>query len=242
VSIPLIGVTTTRIRHQADYPFISAGESYVQALSQAGGCPVLIPLGLSEQALEGLFARLDGILFTGGGDIAPTYYGAISHPKIYGVEAQRDQLEFYLLNAVVARGTPFFGICRGFQVVNVGLGGTLYADIAEQKPQASKHDYFPDWPRDHLAHTVTVREDSRLIKILGASFLKVNSLHHQGVEKLAGGVQAVAHAEDGLVEAIELPEHPFGLAVQWHPENLTAHAPMRALFRAFVEAATLSSL
>lgn len=209
----------------------------MQALIRAGACPVLIPLGLTDESLDDLLKQMGGILFTGGGDIAPAHYGAESHPKIYGVDAERDRLEFYLLKEAVAKKMPFLGICRGFQVVNVGLGGTLYADVADQKPHALKHDYFPDWPREHLAHAVTVREDSRLSEILGASSLEVNSLHHQGADRLAPGVQATAYAEDGLVEAIELPGHPFGLAVQWHSENLTTHAPMRALFRAFVEAA-----
>jgi putative glutamine amidotransferase len=123
------------------------------------------------------------------------------------------------------------------QLVNVGMGGSLYADIVDQVPGASKHDYFPDWGRDFLAHSVQVHQESKLAAILGEREVEVNSLHHQAVHQLATDLNPTAYSPDGLVEACELPGHPFGLAVQWHPEWLTAHTTMRALFRAFVEAA-----
>jgi putative glutamine amidotransferase len=132
---------------------------------------------------------------------------------------------------------PVFGICRGLQVINVALGGTLYEDLDDQFPNALKHDYYDDQPRDYLAHTIRVETDSRLARILGSSSTEVNSLHHQGIRRLAPSLRASAFAPDGLIEATELLEYPFGLAVQWHPECLQAYAPMRHLFQAFVDAA-----
>jgi putative glutamine amidotransferase len=234
---PVIGVTTMRRKSQYGLQLASLAEAYVKALSQAGACPVLIPNQLPEQALDDLLARLDGILFTGGGDIAAKYYQAETHPKINGVESARDQLELSILERVVQDGKPFMGICRGLQLINVGLGGSLYADIAEQVPEADKHDYYPDWDRDFLSHPVSTQPDSRLAAILGNNSTAVNSLHHQAIRDLAPGLVATAHAPDGIIEAVELLQHPFGLAVQWHPEWLTAHSQMRRLFAAFIEAA-----
>ena len=235
---PVIGVTTMRRKSQYGLQLASLAEAYVEALSQAGACPVLIPNQMPAQALDDLLARLDGVLFTGGGDIAAEYYHAETHPKINDVESARDQLEIRILERVVLDGKPFMGICRGLQLINVGLGGSLHADIAEQLPGADKHDYYPDWDRDFLSHSVSVQPDSRLAAILGNNSTSVNSLHHQGIRDLAPDLVATAHAPDGIIEAVELPQHPFGLAVQWHPEWLTTHDQMRRLFAAFAEAAS----
>lgn len=235
---PLIGITTWRTTSEAGYPWHAVAEAYVQALAQAGALPVLVPLGLPDEVLTPLLARLDGVLFSGGGDIDPQIYGGANRPEVDEVDADRDRVEFRLLADLVENGRPFLGICRGFQVVNVGLGGALYADIAAEHARAEKHDFYPDWPRDHLAHSVEVRSESRLGRIVGSPLLRVNSLHHQGVSRLAEGLLATAYSPDGLIEGLELPGHPFGLAVQWHPECLTDQTPMQALFRAFVEAAS----
>ncbi|MES0361817.1 MAG: gamma-glutamyl-gamma-aminobutyrate hydrolase family protein [Anaerolineales bacterium] len=237
MSYPVIGVTTMRRKNSAGMTLASLAEAYVDALTQAGACPVLIPNALPEAALDELLPRLDGVLFTGGGDIETTYYQEQVHPKVSGVEPDRDRLEIILLKKVVQESKPFLGICRGLQLINVGLGGSLYTDIADQVPGAAKHDYYPDWKRDHLAHPVEVNQDTRLADILGGSEVEVNSLHHQAVRQLAPGLVATASSPDGIIEALELVDHPFGLAVQWHPEWLTAHAAMRALFKAFSDSA-----
>jgi putative glutamine amidotransferase len=215
---------------------VSVTEAYVQAILQAGACPVLIPLGLPIETLDALFSHLDGILFTGGGDIAAAYYTTPDHPRVTEVDPDRDRVEFYLLAKAVQQGAPFLGICRGLQLVNVGLGGTLSADILSERPGALNHAYYPGWPRDHLAHPVELSPGTRLAGILSETLLSVNSLHHQAIDRLALDLTPAAYSPDGLVEAVELPGHPFGLAVQWHPEWLTTHASMRALFRAFVQA------
>lgn len=234
---PLIGITTYRTTNKLQNQILALGENYVQALSRAGALPVLVPLGLPDDQLAEVLARLDGILFSGGGDIDPAAFGMDSVPEVNSVDPDRDRVEFKLVKTALSEGLPFMGICRGLQVINVALGGTLYTHIIDQHPRALKHDYYSDWPRDHLPHDVRVEPDSCLATILGTTISEVNSLHHQGVRDLAPGLQATAYARDELIEAFEIPEHPFGLAVQWHPEWLTAYAPMRALFQALVEAA-----
>jgi putative glutamine amidotransferase len=216
---------------------VIVGDSYLQAVIKAGGLPVIIPPVLSGQPLRELFARMDGILFTGGGDIDPLLFNGRPHPRVYGIEPTRDTLEIELVRLAAGEGKPFLGICRGIQVVNVALGGTLFTDIADQHTPEIKHDNFPDMPRNHLAHSVRLAEGSRLAQILGSLEVHVNSLHHQGVERVAPGLCSSATAPDQLVEGLELPGHPFGLAVQWHPEWLQEHAAQRALFRALIEAA-----
>jgi putative glutamine amidotransferase len=234
---PLIGLTTYRHLNQYGLPLNSITEAYVRAVSSAGAIPTLIPLGLDEETLDQLLARLDGIVFTGGGDVAPERYGSRPHPLVDEVDPDRDRTEVHLVQRTLDQGLPFLGICRGLQVINVALGGTLYEDILDQRPGSLKHQYYPNWPRNYLAHSVQVEPGSRLRQLLGQSSVQVNSLHHQGIRDLAAPLKAAAFAPDGLIEAFELAEHPFGLAVQWHPEWLQEHPPMQTLFRQFVRAA-----
>ena len=235
---PVIGITASfNPPNQGPFGEIMVGESYIQAVLRAGGVPVIIPVGLPEEDLSSLITRLDGILLTGGGDIDPERFNGRAHPRVYGIDARRDALELRLAQMAAGEGVPFLGICRGIQVINVALGGTLFTDITDQAPQPLKHDQYPDIPRDFLAHSVALEPDSRLAQILGGVSFQVNSLHHQGLEQLAPSLRAVGYAPDRLIEAVELPNHPFGLGVQWHPEWLQDDAPQRELFRAFVQAA-----
>ena len=149
---PLIGLTTYRHLNQYGLPLNSITEAYVRAVSNAGALPTLIPLGLAEETLDALLARLDGILFTGGGDVAPERYGSQPHPLVDDVDADRDRVEVHLLQRTLEQGLPFLGICRGLQVINVALGGTLFEDILDQRPNSLKHQYYPNWPRNYLAH------------------------------------------------------------------------------------------
>ncbi len=239
---PLIGLTSNfSPPSEGKLGTITIGEAYIQAVLRAGGLPVVIPVGLSESETEALFSRLDGILLTGGGDIHPDLFQGAPHPRVYGIDERRDQLEIRLVQLAADRGKPFLGICRGIQVINVALGGTLYTDIGGQMAGASRHDYYPDIPRGFLAHAVSVAPGSRLAGCLGGEHFEVNSLHHQGIERLASGLVAVAHAPDSLVEGVELPGHPFGLGVQWHPEWLQEHASQRQLFQGLVQAAANQS-
>jgi putative glutamine amidotransferase len=237
MAYPIIGITTYQGNNDEDLPIIALLRAYTDALTNAGGVPVLIPSNLAGEALRTLYDHLDGILFTGGGDIQISRFDGIPHPRIVKVDAERDSMEFSLLEALVHDKKPFLGICRGFQVINVGLGGTLYTHIQDQMPEALKHDYYPGFPRTFLAHNVRVEPGTHLSNILDKTELMVNSLHHQGVKNIPAGLKPAAFAPDGLVEAVELPGHPFGIAVQWHPEWLISQPATQRLFQAFVEAA-----
>jgi putative glutamine amidotransferase len=233
----LIGVTVHRQKVPAIPVYQRVAEASVESLSLAGACPLLIPLGLSDAQLEEITARLDGILFSGGGDVQPQCYGSQAHPLVQNVDEDRDRLEIFLVNLAMRERIPFFGICRGLQVINVALGGSLYEDLVEQRPETQRHDYDVAYPRDYLAHPVSIQPESRLEGIIGLPAVEVNSLHHQGIRSLAPSLTASAWAPDGLVEAVELLDHPFGLAVQWHPECLRERKLMRRLFRTFTVAA-----
>lgn len=211
-------------------------QAYVDSIMQAGGVPVLIPSMLAEQGWNVLYERLDGIMFSGGGDIATEHFGGEDHPRVNGVDPLRDSVELSLFRAAVDGDKPFLGVCRGMQIVNVGLGGTLYTHIPGQHPNALDHAY-PTNMRATLAHEVKVEEGTHLANVVGEPILKVNSMHHQGLKDVAPELRITAYAPDGLVEAVELPGHPFGLAVQWHPEWLTDQRPTQNLFKAFVKAA-----
>lgn len=233
---PLIGLTAFRQWNLRGDPVLSINEAYTSAILRAGGIPVVIPLGLPESYLEALLPRLDGVVFTGGGDIHPDRYSSKMHPAVDDVDVDRDRVETHLFQQTLQSERPFLGICRGLQLVNVALGGSLYEDILDQHTGSIKHRYYPDWPRDYIAHDVRVETGSRLEKIVGQNSLPVNSLHHQGIRRLAGPLLATAFASDGIVEAVELKDYPYGLAVQWHPEWLPKHAPMQAIFSDFIHA------
>jgi putative glutamine amidotransferase len=233
---PIIGVTSTTILNKAGSTLCAVGQAYINAIQKAGGLPLVIPIGTAPPDIRTLTARLDGLLLTGGGDIEPHHFGGENHPKISGIVPERDRLEFTLLNLALEMDLPLLAICRGIQVLNVGLGGTLYTHIQDQLPNAVKHDWYPDYPRDRIAHTVSVSPDSKLGRIFGESEVPVNSLHHQGIEKLGHGLRSVASAPDGLVEAVEVIGAGFAMGVQWHPECLPDSLPMQKLFSAFVEA------
>lgn len=237
---PIIGITTRTAPVPPSFlPSVMVQQSYTNAILNAGGLPVLIPSDIKERDWLVIFKHLDGLLLTGGGDIATELFNGQQHPAVYGIDASRDAFELGLTRHAAQDGKPFLGICRGLQVANVALGGTLYTHIADQLPNALVHDFPGDdglQTRTALAHLVRIEEDSQIGKILAEPILQVNSLHHQGIKDIAPGLKAVAYAPDGLIEAVELPGHPFGIAVQWHPEWLTDQAAIRRLFKAFVDA------
>jgi putative glutamine amidotransferase len=232
---PLIGITTRNSKDSDGHPTISIQHSYVNAVISAGGVPIPIPSILPETDLRQLYSQLDGILFTGGGDISLDYFHGSPHPRIDGVDDVRDSTEISLMRSAVNDGKPLLGICRGAQVMNVALGGTLYTHIIDQLKGAIDHDY-PGNLRRAIVHPVNVNESSRSAEIFGETLLNVNSLHHQGLKDIAPGLQIAGHAPDGLVEVVEIPDHPYAMAVQWHPEWLTDQPAMRRLFKSFVDA------
>lgn len=236
---PLIGVTTNQSRNANGQPIILLMQSYVNAVLLAGGVPILIPSSLADDGWEAVYSRLDGILFSGGGDIGLEYSPGEPHPRIDDVDLLRDSIELKMVQSATSDGKPFLGICRGCQVMNVALGGNLYTHIPDQLPNALDHSY-PGNMRTVLVHEVRIEEGSRIAEIFGEPVIKVNSLHHQGLKDIAPSLRAAGYAPDGLVEAIELHDHPFGLAVQWHPEWLTDQASTQSLFKKFVEASQKS--
>ncbi len=219
---PLIGVPTGREKSQRFFglALYIMNQTYVRTLENLGALPVLIPLQMSEATLQGIFSRLDGLLLPGGEDLDPSTYGAERHPQLGATDKERDRTELLLTEWALAEGMPVFGVCRGIQVINVACGGTLYQDLHSERPDFAKHDYFPpNYERFRVSHGIHVETDSRLAHALG-SVHEVNSMHHQGINQLGNGLRAVATAEDGLVEAVEVPELPFIVGVQWHPEEL----------------------
>jgi putative glutamine amidotransferase len=234
---PLIGITSAD-QFLNGLWFNRAYAPNAQAIARAGGLPVLIPTGLDETTLRELYERLDAVLLPGGPDVDPSYYGAERHPMTVKIDDLRDQLELTVSRWAVQDDLPVFGICRGHQVLNVALGGTLVQDIPSELDSPLMHDIPDEMPRDTRIHDVSIDESSRLASILGTTELHVNSLHHQSVEKPAPGVVVTAQSPDGVVEAIEAPDHHFVLSVQWHPEDLYRDdETMMRLFTAFVQAA-----
>lgn len=233
---PLIGITSGWVTNSSGVLVHQLGEAYTRAILQAGGFPVVIPTGLEAPALQGLLERLDGVVLSGGGDLDPALFNGDPHPKVYGISPERDQLEISLVHLVLGMDKPLLAICRGIQVLNVALGGELYTHIADQKEHALKHDWFPKFPRDKLAHTVSLKCDSVLDQIYGADEIQVNSLHHQGISNVGEGLEAIAFAPDGLVEGLEVRGASFAVGVQWHPECLPADEGSQKLFQALIQA------
>mgnify|MGYP005818328169 CR=1 FL=1 len=235
---PMIGITTNRHVDGTGAGSYQLAEAYVQAILMAGGVPVLLPSAVPPEESEALVHGLSGVLLSGGGDVEPSLYGESDRDQAYDMDPQRDAFEMGLLQGCLRLFKPVLGICRGMQVMNVALGGTLWADVLTEMPSASRHDFHNGHARDYLAHAVQVTAGSHLSRILGEQELQVNSLHHQGVRRVAPPLRAVAFAPDGLVEGIELDGHPFALGVQWHPECLPSSESQRALLAAFVAAAS----
>lgn len=244
---PLIGVVADHKtlnptdRSDSARIFVGAYATYLRCLTAAGAIPVVVPLELSSDALRGLFDRLDGLLLTGGGDMDPCYFDEAPHPMLAEVEPVRDETEVLLTRWAVAHNLPTLGICRGHQVVNVALGGSLIQDIPSQFTSSLHHDSGTFYPPDHVAHEVILTSGSGLHTILGTTLLATNSRHHQAVRRVGEGLIATGVAPDGIIEATENPNARFFVSVQWHPENLcngSAATDMRPLFRAFADAAT----
>jgi putative glutamine amidotransferase len=235
MSKPLIGITTRNGRDADGHPLTALQHTYINAVMQAGGLPILIPSILAEEDFLNLYSLVAGILFTGGGDISLKYCDGAAHPRIGEVDEARDVTEIGLMRAAVRDGKPVLGICRGAQVMNVALGGTLYTHIYDQLKGALDHAYPGDLRRV-LVHPVNVDEASRSAAIFGETLLNVNSLHHQGLKDIAPGLRAAGVSPDGLVEVVEITDHPYAVSVQWHPEWLTDQVSMQKLFKSFVDA------
>lgn len=210
----------------------------VKAVERAGGLPLLIPCDLEPENLRDAYERVDAILLPGGGDVDPSNYGEDPHPETGSVDLARDKAEIAIARWAAEEDRPLFGICRGQQLVNVALGGTLIQDIPSEVETELTHNLLPQTPRNAVTHQVTVEQGSVLQRITGANTLLVNSIHHQAIERLAPPLRVTGVAPDGVIEATEIPGSYFYHTVQWHPEDLTHIEQMQSLFNALVEAAT----
>ncbi len=229
---PLVGLNcdyqrhaTYQVRHQ-----IRLYTPYYQALLSSGALPVVVPITDDRPVLGEYVNRLDGFLFTGGLDLPPEAYGQSKHPQTVECDAKRFACDRLLAELVRERGIPVLAICMGMQLINVVYGGTLIQDI-----QTHIQHGPVDEGNDRL-HSIVIEEESLLHQILGATELGVNSAHHQAVDKLAPGLRALAHAADGIVEAVQMTDSEFFLGVQWHPERIAERPEQLRLFQAFVGA------
>jgi putative glutamine amidotransferase len=231
---PLVAVTaTTRLDNGT--PRVRLSVAYLTSLDAAGLTPIVVPPFAPCADRDAILDVVSGLVLTGGEDVEPARYGAEPHPQLSTVHAGRDATELSLLEGARERRLPTLAICRGIQVLNVGLGGTLIQDLPSQHPSAIAHD--GDGPRTERSHAISIVRDSRLARAVAREHIIVNSFHHQAVEIPAPGVIVTATADDGVIEGIETePGNPWwALGIQWHPEDLTSDTEPwdRALFAAF---------
>jgi putative glutamine amidotransferase len=239
-AFPLIGVSTS-ITVGASPERAYVNSTYLNAIQQAGGVPVPLPPQLSGRSWDRLAAGLDGLLLTGGGDIDPALFGEAPHATLAEVSPLRDSFEATTARWALERRVPLLCICRGIQVLNVALGGSLHQDIPSEPGSPLDHSQaeLQGKARSIPTHEVKVRDGSRLARILGALEVDVNSFHHQAIHRLGRGLEGVAWAPDSIVEGMELADDAqFVLGVQWHPEELVGHdRTARNLFAALVQRA-----
>jgi putative glutamine amidotransferase len=249
---PVIGIPTQTLQAIEGIPPTLPpswvmNQRYFLAVTAAGGVPWMIPLLHDDPGtLREIYQRLDAVVLPGGVDLDPATYGEPLHPGCGQIDPARDQVELQLARWAVADGMPLLGLCRGIQVINVAMGGTLWQDIESQLPQALKHDYWPSagYGRDYLAHPVELAPASRLRELLERDRFLVNSMHHQAIRELSPALVATALAPDGVIEGIEArAADRFLLGVQWHPEVFEpTDVPTRRLFRELTAAANTYGL
>jgi putative glutamine amidotransferase len=237
---PLIAVSTSvTVDKYPERAYINA--SYLNAIQEAGGVPVPVPPQLSSAARVEILKHVHGVLLTGGGDVDPARFGEAPHPTTSEVSAARDTLEIDLTRWAIGTRVPLLAVCRGLQVLNVALGGSLYQDIPSEPGSPFDHSQtgLQAGARHIPTHQVKVRDGSRLAGILGALEVDVNSFHHQAIKRLGQGLGEVAWAPDSIIEGVELiDDAQFVVGVQWHPEELVANDPAAFnLFAALVKRA-----
>jgi putative glutamine amidotransferase len=238
---PLIGLPTLAIPPGPKPPRYGINQSYVRALTAAGCAPVLIPILDDDDRLRAIYERLDGIVFPGGADIAPEEYGEQPIDNLNVIEAPRDRTELTLARWAFADDLPMLGICRGQQVLNVALGGTLYQDLLHQGVTQVEHSDADGRARTALIHPVRLDPSSRLAQLIDETRVEVNSLHHQAVKTVAPQLRATGTSEDGVIEALESDDRRFLIAVQWHPEEIDTLPWVQRLFSGFARAAQSTS-
>lgn len=234
---PVIGISTFW-KEMKGRRYATLSHYYNQSVIRAGGIPVMVPLLDSTESAADYVSALDGLILSGGDeDVAPSLFGEEPIPELQAVLPERDRWEIALIDAALKQKKPVLGICRGLQIINVAMKGTLYQNIGAQLDKTIGH--FPkETPMHYLWHNVQIEKGSRLEKIFGVNELMTNSFHNVAVKDTAPGFRVTARTSDGVVEAIESTEEPYLIAVQWHPEALTGNHPeFIKLFRSLVEAA-----
>lgn len=234
---PLIGLPTLAIPPGPKPPRFGINQSYVRALTAAGCAPVLIPILDDEDRLRAIYDRLHGIVFPGGADVAPQEYGEAPIDNLNIIEAPRDRTELTLARWAFADDLPTLGICRGQQLLNVALGGTLYQDLRYQGVTTVEHSDADGRARNALLHRVRLDPGSRLAQLIDETSIEVNSLHHQAVKSVAPRLKVTGTSDDGVIESLESDDRRFLIAVQWHPEEIDDLPWVQRLFAGFANAA-----
>lgn len=235
---PVVGITASALTVESG-PGLGgekffAGKGYIDAVGRAGGCPVILPFGGGAGVAGRHLVVADAILLSGGGDVDPWLYGEEPRPGLGRVCPERDEYEIALVRLACELGKPVLGICRGMQVINVALGGTLHQDV---RCLAGALQHFQEAGGQVAGHSVQIKAGSLLHRLVGGDTLRTNSFHNQAVKALAAGLTACARSADGVLEALEGQTVPL-LAVQWHPEGMCGRHPvMLELFRWLVRAA-----
>ena len=225
---------TASIRPDGDTSRVRLTAAYVTALENAGLVPLIVPPLSNDRAAAAVLDSVSGLVLTGGEDVDPARYGEQRHEKVRSVNPARDATEAALVEEAKARGLPVLAICRGIQILNVALGGTLVQDISSQVKTDIGHD--EDGPRDSRSHEISVEPGSLIAEAIGTEHLSVNSFHHQSVKRVADGMRVTARSPDGVIEGIESTDKRWWvMAVQWHPEEMTESPEPwdRGLFKAF---------
>ncbi|MFV0343051.1 MAG: gamma-glutamyl-gamma-aminobutyrate hydrolase family protein [Anaerocolumna sp.] len=231
---PIIGVTP---HYDGDNNRICIASNYLNAVREAGGAPILLPLEIDKLSLQRITEICDGFMFTGGPDITPFRFGEETIQQCGEIMPKRDTMEEELFHIAMESQKPILGICRGIQILNVFLGGTLYQDISTQYPTNHNLSHSQKSARNVLTHSVTIKEDTLLHDILQKDYILVNSFHHQAVKNVAPSLKVAGTSQDAMVEALYMPDHKYFLAVQWHPEHLIYdNEDARLLFKSFIDA------
>lgn len=229
---PVIGITSTLVKLNEFSEGVYVHQDYYRGVEACGGFPLILPT-TEPETCKRLIDLCDGVIFSGGEDVDPQFYGAEPHQHLGPLLPKRDKAEIVGVHYVIEQQKPLLAICRGIQVLNVALGGTLYQDLPSEYPNALQHSQKSARPLD--THWVDLAEDSRLQGIFGHNRVRVNSLHHQALKDVADTLRVTGTASDGVIEAVEYAGPIFTVGVQWHPESMWERDPlMKALFYAFV--------
>jgi putative glutamine amidotransferase len=237
---PIIGISGAYINHNKNSEGVYVHHDYHRSVAANGGIPIILPFINPDMSLETL-PICDGIILSGGEDVDPEFFKQDPHPHLGQVILERDLVELAIVEYAKKNNIPLLAICRGIQILNVALGGSLIQDIPSQVKDSIQHTQKIDRCRD--SHWVTISKDSKLFKIIGSEHIRVNSLHHQAIDTVASDLRIVAKSSDGIIEAVEyINPATFMIGVQWHPESMARTSKaMNNLFAEFIKSSSRGS-